>query len=151
MSPLAPSSSACLLCVGMILPSESAKPLKSPLKCTVNLFSLGVLWSYEKKTIKVKPEQINLIPNECGLASLRIISFALVKKEEDGNPQERIRLVQATHQHCNPTLDLCAVHPEGNTTLQHQDCISLRFCDIWSTCECMKPAAITCIVPNMCH
>lgn len=56
MSPLAPSSSACLLYVDMILLSESAKPLKSPLKCTVNLLSLGVLWSYEKKTIKVKPE-----------------------------------------------------------------------------------------------
>lgn len=56
MSPLAPSSSACLLYVDMILLSESAKPLKSPLKCTVNLLSLGVLRSYERKTIQLKPE-----------------------------------------------------------------------------------------------
>lgn len=56
ISPLAPSSSACLLYVDTTVLSESAKPLKSALKCTVNLLSLGVLWSYEKKTIKVKPE-----------------------------------------------------------------------------------------------
>lgn len=73
-----------------------------------------------------------------------------MKKEEDGNPRERIRLVQAIHQHWNPTLDLCTVHPEGNKAWQHKDFISLCCCDSQSACEWMKQAGINCVVPNEC-